>query len=82
MQCIRNIYLVRIHGSERIGSPQSSNAQAVAQKYHSQIIKICPAARRAMRRYDPNGSYICKEAFTHADAKQLIEDGIEYAMDK
>jgi hypothetical protein len=32
--------------------------------------------------YDPNGGYVCKEAFTRAEAKQFIEDGFEYVMEK
>jgi integrase len=32
--------------------------------------------------YDPNGGYVCKEAFTRQEAKQLIEDGFEYVMEK
>jgi len=32
--------------------------------------------------YDPNGGYVCKEAFTRQEAKKLIEDGFEYVMEK
>lgn len=32
--------------------------------------------------YDSNGGYVCKEATNRAEAKQLIEDGFEYVMDK
>ena len=32
--------------------------------------------------YDPNGGYICKEAFNRQEAKQLIQDGFEYVMEK
>jgi integrase len=32
--------------------------------------------------YDPNGNYVCKEAFTRQEAKKLIEDGFEYVMEK
>lgn len=32
--------------------------------------------------YDPNGGYVCREARTRTEARQLIEDGFEYVMDK
>jgi integrase len=32
--------------------------------------------------YDLNGGYVCKEATNRVEAKQLIEDGFEYVMDK
>jgi integrase len=32
--------------------------------------------------YDVNGGYLCNEATNRVDAKQLIENGFEYVMDK
>lgn len=32
--------------------------------------------------YDPRGGYFVKEAFNRQEAKQLLEDGFEYVMDK
>jgi hypothetical protein len=32
--------------------------------------------------YNSNEAYVCKEACTREEAKQLIEDGFEYVMDK
>jgi len=32
--------------------------------------------------YSSNEAYVCKEACTRQEAKQLIEDGFEYVMDK